>query len=96
MRVDFMDALMPFLIALVFLVLGWSSTRTIYRGRDLPSHLKKTLIYGFFFILGTSYLMLFGGKLSWPDPVLFTAVGAWGALLCSIAWWRYRRARKTW
>jgi hypothetical protein len=89
----FMDAVMPFLIALVFLALGWFSTRAIYAGRELPSHMKKALIYGFFFILGTSYLMLFAGKLNWSDPVLFTAIGGWGALLCSIAW-RYRRAEK--
>jgi len=55
--------------------------------------MKKTLAYGFFFMLGASYLMLFGGQLNWPHPILFVAIGAWGVLLTSVAWWRYRHAQ---
>ena len=39
--------------ALAFLVLSWVTIRAIFLGRPLPLHMKTTLVYGFFFMLGT-------------------------------------------
>ena len=93
MKLDLLDVLMPIFIALGFLALGWTSTRTIFAGRPLPSHMEKALIYGSVFMLGGGYLMLFGGQLNWPHPVLFASIGAWGVFVASIAWLRYRRSQ---
>jgi hypothetical protein len=88
MRFTLFDVFLPFIIAVGFVVLGWGSVRPIYAGRPLPTHMKKTVFYGFFFVLGMGYLMMFGGGFNWPHALLFAGIGAWGALLASIAWWR--------
>ena len=103
MKFDLLETLLPLIVALVFLGLGWFSTRNTFGGRELPSHMNKSIIYAFFFVLGiiyafffvlgNGYLMLFAAQLNWSKPSLFTAIGGWGALLCLIAWWRYRRSR---
>jgi hypothetical protein len=93
MQLKLLDVLLPTILAIGFLLVGWSSTRTINRGRPLPPHMKKALLYGSLFVLGMGYLMLFGGQLNWPNPILFASIAAWGVLLASIAWWRFRKAQ---
>jgi len=90
MRFTLLDVSLPLLVAVGFFLLGLASLRPIYAGRELPGHMKKTLFYGFFFVLGMGYLMMLGSSFNWPEPLVFAAIGAWAILLGAIAWWRYR------
>ena len=90
MRFTLLDVSLPLLVAVGFYLLGLASLRPIYAGRELPGYMKKTLFYGFFFVLGMGYLMMVGSSFNWPEPLVFAAIGAWVILLGAIAWWRYR------
>ena len=63
-------------------------------GRPLSSIQKKMLFYGWMFVLGMGYLMLFAGNMHWPKSLLFSAIGIGGGLVASVAWWRYLQSRR--
>ena len=44
MRFTLLDVTLPLLGAISFVLLAWASLRRIYAGRELPGHMKKTLI----------------------------------------------------
>ncbi len=91
MKLDPFDILAPPIIALVFLALGWISSRNIAGGRPLSSQMKKGLFYGFFFVLGMGYSMAIVAMLDWPRPTWIVLTVAWALLLALVAWRRTRR-----
>jgi uncharacterized membrane protein YoaK (UPF0700 family) len=90
MRIDLAGILVIPIIALVFLLLGWSYGRSITRGQPLTATMRKILLYGFIFVLGTGYSAvldaMFGSRTPW---VVFPAV--WAVLLSVDAWLRSRK-----
>jgi hypothetical protein len=90
MKTYLQDFLVATGIALVFIVLGWAEVRGIFLGRTLPSHIRKTIAYGFLFVLGMGYIMMTVSWLDWSPRWIFVLVPCWGVLLASVAWWRYR------
>lgn len=93
MKLDPFDILAPGIIALVFLALGWISSRSIAGGGPLSSEMRKGLFYGFFFVLGMGYSMAVVAMFGWPRFLWIVFTVAWALLLASIAWWRYRQTR---
>jgi hypothetical protein len=93
MKLDPFDILAPGIIALVFLALGWISSRSIAGGGPLSSQMRKGLFYGFFFVLGMGYSMAVVAMFGWPRFLWIVFTVAWALLLASIAWWRYRQTR---
>jgi hypothetical protein len=85
------NILMPPVLALVFLILGWPYARFVAGGRPLNQVQKKMLFYGFWFILGMGYLVLIASKLRLPDWMWVAMIIAWAMLLAALAWWRSRR-----
>lgn len=96
MNLDPINILAPPIVAVGFLLLVWTSDRTITRGRPLTPHMKKVLLYSFFFVLGIGYLILWQDELGlffhWRSAWIFLIL-TWGAMLASIAWWRHRQIR---
>jgi len=76
---------------LTFLLLSWLATRAIFVGRPLPLHMKTTLRFGFFFILGMAYIMMFVSWLNWSPKVIYALVPPWGASVGYLAWRHHRR-----
>lgn len=90
---DIFDLLFPAILSCVFFVVVWMSDRTIMKGQPLTRHMRRTLLYGFFFVLGTLYSMSIVAMFGLPRPLWIVFTVAWALLLVSIAVWRYRRAR---
>jgi hypothetical protein len=86
------NILMPPVLALVFLVLGWPYARLASGGRPLNPVQKKMLLYGFWFVLGMGYLVLLASKLRLPDWMWAAMIIGWAIFLAALAWWRSTRA----
>ncbi len=90
---DPFDLLMPPMVALAVLVLGYAQSRRIRGGQPLSSFQRKLLFYGPVFTLGMGYAMAFhlqlAALLHWENAWI-AAIAAWGALLIAIAWPSYR------
>lgn len=93
MKLDPFDIFAPGILALIFLALGWISSRSIAGGGPLSSQMRKGLFYGFFFVLGMGYSMAVVAMFGWPRPLWIVFTVAWALLLASIAWGRYRQTR---
>jgi vacuolar-type H+-ATPase subunit I/STV1 len=78
-------------LALIFLALSWSFARAVSGGRRLNPFKRKVLLYSFVFVLGEAYIMVFASHMHWLKELLFPMIGAWGAMLALVAWWRCRR-----
>jgi hypothetical protein len=77
-------------LALLFLVLSWVYGRALSSGGALNNVKRRILAYGFVFVLGGVCMLMLLPDLKWPSELIFTTVGAWGALVGFIAWWRRR------
>jgi len=95
MTIDVSDALMPVALAAVFLVLGWTSTRSINGGRPLNRVQRGMLAYGSSFVLGAGYLAFVGSLLHLKSGYWVALIAGWGAILGYIAWRRYKHHRAT-
>lgn len=95
MKLDPFDILLPPVLALIFLALGWTSLRTTAGGRPLSPQMKKGLLYAFLFVLGMGYSMAFVAMFSWPRPLWIVFTVAWALLLTLIAWWKYHFAQRS-
>lgn len=93
MKLDPFDILAPGIIALVFLALGWISSRSIAGGGPLSLRMRKGLFYVFFFVLGMGYSMAVVAMFGWPRSLWIVFTVAWALMLAAIAWWRYRQRR---
>ena len=88
------DIIIPLCVALAFLGLGRLWLLVVRRGQPLTPFMKGALLYGFLFVLGVGYLMMFGGNLHWPQPLLFSMVGLWGAMVALFAWWHHQKRNR--
>ena len=90
------NILVPPVLALVFLVLGWPYARLVAGNRPLNPVQRKMLVYGFWFVLGMGYLVLTASKLRFPDWMWVAMIMAWAVFLAALAWWRssHTSARK--
>src|ERR1700676_487377 len=97
MKSHFTDFLVATVGSLAFLLLGWVTTRGVFLGKPAPLHMRTTLVYGFFFILGMAYIMMIVSWMDWQPRVIYVLVVPWGALLSYLAVRNYRRsmARQT-
>jgi hypothetical protein len=93
-NIDPFDLLMPPVVTLAVLVLGYSQSRMIRRGQPLSSIKRKLLFYGPAFTLGMGYAIILqdqiGTLLHWRNGWIAVIV-VWGALLAAVAWMRYRK-----
>jgi hypothetical protein len=81
-------------LALTFLVLAWLWGRTTSAGKPLNTFKKRSLVYGFTFVLGMGYIMVLVADLKWSGTLLFPVIGCWGVVLGFVAWLRYRRQKR--
>ena len=92
-KFDTLDILAPPIGAVAWLFLSWLYARAVSLGRPLNRVQKGMIVYGFLFVLGMGYLLMFGGALHWQKVALFLSVALWGGLVAAVAWWRYRKAK---
>ncbi len=85
----------PPILGLIFLLLGWAYARLVSAGRPLNPVQRKMLFYGFFFVLGMGYSMALVASLHRHGKWALALTAGWGALLGFLAWWRYRRQKRT-
>jgi hypothetical protein len=78
-------------LALIFLALSWVYGRVLSGGRRLNSFKRKLLLFGFVFVLGEAYIMMFASNLPLVTNLLFPLIGIWGLVVGLLAWWRLRR-----
>ena len=53
------------IIALLSVLLGWSYGRSIRRGQPLTPTMRKMLLYGFLYVLGSGYSFALASMLGW-------------------------------
>ncbi len=63
-------------VALIFLAVSWAFGRVVGGGGQLNAFKRRLLLYGFVFVLGEAYVMMFASNLHWPKELLFPAIGA--------------------
>jgi hypothetical protein len=84
------DLLAPPCGAILFLFLGWTSSRAIAGGQPLSSHTKRVLGHGALFILGALYAISLGSALRWPLSAPVIIASAWATALLLVALWHRR------
>ena len=94
MRIDVIDIAGVPVLALLWVALAWTSSRSINAGRPLTLVQRSMLRYGVLWVLSGGYLMLGAIALFSLDFRASIALFfAWGGVLTVIAWRRHRRAR---
>ena len=93
MSFDLFDIMLPPVLAIVVLLLGWGSTRAINGGRPLNPIQRIMFSFSFWFVLGAGYSMVVVGALHWPHWAWIPPTVLWAALLAIVAWRRHRRSR---
>lgn len=95
--VDPLDLLVPPIIALIVLVLGYLQARIARRGKPLTPILRKVTFYAPILLLGVGYAMAFHDQLAaffhWGNAWIGAMI-AWALVLAAIAWTRRGAGRK--
>jgi hypothetical protein len=74
-----------------FILLSWSYTRAINRGRPFSPLQRKLFAYALTFVLADACTMMVGSWFHWPTWIWFTLIAVWGVLILYIAWRRSQR-----
>jgi len=93
MNLELLDFVIPFLGALIFLVIGRLWLTVVRRGQPLTRFMRAALVYGTLFVLGLGYLMMLAGNLHWSQTLLFTTLALWGGAVALFARWRYHKRK---
>jgi hypothetical protein len=88
MRFDAIDIFAPPALGLAFLFLAWAYGRSIQRGQPLTATMRKILLYGFLFVLGSLYSFSIATMLGWKRVPWWAYGIGWAFLLSAVAWWR--------
>ncbi len=94
MTFDLLDFLAPPAGAVLWLFLSWLYARAISGRRPLNSVQKGMIFYGLWFVLGMGYVIMVGGSLHWPTPIILFLVAVWGVAVALVSFWRYRYRRR--
>ena len=79
---------------LIFLLLFWLRSRKYSDRLPMKSLGLNLLVYGFLFVIGEGYLVVFFADMKWSRVALYLAMLSWGVLLIPGPWSRRMRPRQ--
>lgn len=91
MSVSFKDIVVATTVSLGVFLLSYLSGRSFSAGQPLTAIQKAILGYGFVFMLGISYLVVFAGRLDWSAGTKFSLMLIWAGVVALLAFWRHHQ-----